>query len=520
MPNNPVINVSLISASVPVANTAQRILIVAQRGAGGSITDDSLVEDIQAGAASGFFGVRASLSKMIDAFQLSNPVSQIDAIGLDPGTTSRVHTITVTGTATSAVTIQLIVGSKKNDTISVPVSVAADANTIASAIRAAVNLDLSNPFVATGATADIILTAEAEAAGAAANAYPIGHTGPLPAGITLGYVETTPGGANPSTATTLDVIGTQRYQVMVWGEPMTLGSNDDAITFLDARFNATNGLIEDGVVIYSNFNVFATAQTENNAFNSQSAVPICYNKLSIATKYFGPNLAEHPDEVNAYFAGIITLRLTEGESIARFLTSTASGEQFGGTQAASLPLFNTPMSPIADPAEPDRDYTPTEIASLITSGGGVIGNNATETEVITGQIPTTYKTLPNAVADLTWHFLNYVQTGSAIRENYFNNLTAKYGQSRLTEGNVSPNVDMANEGTIRAFVVGRFEVLGGPDFLLVQKSAAATKAFKESLTITLDIATGDVVIAATFPIVTQLRSIDMTIKIAFSTEGG
>ena len=179
MPQNPVINSSLVPAAVPVQNAAQRVLVVAQRGIG-TVTDESLQENIgNDGEETALFGVTGAVTKMLTAFKLSNPVSQVDAIGLDPGATPRVHTITVTGTATAAGTILLIVGSRKNHLLTIPVGVASDANTIAAAIRAAVNADTGNPFVATGATSAVILTAPTAGGGTAANAYPIGFTGTL-----------------------------------------------------------------------------------------------------------------------------------------------------------------------------------------------------------------------------------------------------------------------------------------------------------------------------------------------------
>lgn len=518
MPLNPKTVVSLVPASVPVANAAQKVLFVAQQTAVATQPVDTLTENIGSnGEESGFFGRTSPLRKLVAAFKKSNPVSQCDAIGVGDGTTARVHTITVTGPATAAGTLSLVVGSQKNHQYQIAVADTDTATAIATAIRSAVNADLDCHFTATGATGDIILTADTK--GITPNAYPIGWRGELPAGVTLAFVETTAGATDPDTSATLDVVGARRYQVIVWALDVVEGTSDDVVTFLDARFNSTNGKVEDGIVLYTNFNLLAAALTRNNAFNSENAIPICYNKITDAAKYFGPHIMEGPDEVNAYLAGIITLRLTDGESIAQFLTSRSTAEQFGGPKGASLPIFNTPMKGIASLTEPGREFTELEIDQINDSGGSVIGNNDADTEVITGQIYTTYKTLPSSSPDVTWEFLNYRLTGAGIREYFHSNLRAKYGQSRLTDGELTEDADVANKESIEVFCTGLYSTLTGPTFILTEKGEVALKFFKENLSVVLDTASGLVTIAATVLIVTQLRQINMTIKLAFSTEG-
>lgn len=517
MPNNPVTTASLASASVPIRNLAQKILVVAQKHSTGSATVDILQENIGSnGEQNSLFGRVSPCAKIITAMKKSNPVSQVDAIGLADGTTARVVTITVGGPATEAGSFNFIHGSQKNHLDAIAVADADTVSTIATAIRAAVNADLDSPFTASGAVADVILTADVK--GLVPNNYPIGISGTVPSGVSFTIVETTPGAVDPDTSATLDVVGERRYQVIVWSPIVVNGSADDVVTFLDARFNVT-GVIRDGVVLYGLSDTLSNILTENNLFNSENAIPFCYKKNTIAASYFGPHVAEHPDELNGYLAGIIALRLTEGESIARFLNSSASEDQFGGPALASLPFFNTPMDEIAALAVPSREFTPTEIGQLNDSGGSVIGNNPAETGVITGAIHTTYKTLPSGAPDPTWEFLNYRLTGGGIREYFFNNLISKFGQSRLTEGTLSPGRDMANEDSIREFNVRLYQNLSGPGFVLTQKGEAAIQAFKRDLIVSLDLETGTVTITAVVPIVTQLRTINITIKIAFNTTG-
>ena len=54
--------------------------------------------------------------------------------------------------------------------------------------------------------------------------------------------------------------------------------------------------------------------------------------------------------------------------------------------------------------------------------------------------------------------------------------------------------------------------------MLVQAGEVAFKFYKDNITVTLNLAMGRATIQMTVPIVTQLREILVTMKIAFSTE--
>jgi hypothetical protein len=122
-----------------------------------------------------------------------------------------------------------------------------------------------------------------------------------------------------------------------------------------------------------------------------------------------------------------------------------------------------------------------------------------------------------AVPDVTFTFLNYVDSSSAIREYFFNNYKARFAQSRLTEGDLSAGRDVANALSIRAFSEKLYSDLAGADKVLVQSGERALNFFKQNLVVELDLAEGKVTITMFVPIVTQLRTIQGTIKIAFAT---
>jgi len=167
---------------------------------------------------------------------------------------------------------------------------------------------------------------------------------------------------------------------------------------------------------------------------------------------------------------------------------------------------------------PGRGWTLNEIEQVLTAGGSVIGMNFSGTSALVGEVATTYKTDAAANPDPPFKFLAYVDTASNVREYFFNNLKSRFAQSRLTQGSVTRGRDMANADVIRAFCEKLYLDLAGADFVLVQDGEAAITFYKDNLTITLDLSTGTAQITMLAPIVTQLRTIIATIKIAFSTE--
>jgi phage tail sheath gpL-like len=161
----------------------------------------------------------------------------------------------------------------------------------------------------------------------------------------------------------------------------------------------------------------------------------------------------------------------------------------------------------------------TEMNNLITAGISVFGNNSARNGIILSTTVTTYKTDSAGDADDSFKYLEYVDTMSQSREYFYNNLRAQYAQSRLTEGDVIPNCNMANAASISAYLDGIYNDLSGQDYVLLQAGSTALTYFKQNRVVVLDLETGLVTVTAELPIVTQLRSIVMTMQLSFSTNG-
>ena len=509
----PKVTVNIVPSSEPAENTAQKILFVGQKVAAGSAVAGALVENIaNGGAEDALFGATSMLAAMIRACKVRNQQVQIDAISLDDdgAGVDAEGTVTITGAATEAGSLTVIVGSERNHKYSVAIAdldVLAD---IATAIAAVITADANSPVTAAAVLGVVTLTAVN--AGTYGNSIPIEVRGTV-AGVGTAVVGMASGATDPTLTSVFDVIAEKRYQAIVWPYP-----NDTTVvrTLLDARFNA-DGKVLDGVAFTGLDDTLSNLSTLASALNSQSLV-IIGGKAETETNYAGGDIVEIPMIKVSAFVGYRGLRLDiDGFSVAD-LVITANGplDSFGGPALASKPYFNTPFANLF-PIMTGRGFDDSEIETLHDDGVSILGNNLADNGVITGEIVTTYKTDFAGNPDITFKYLNYVDTSSQAREYFYNNYRKRFAQSRLTEGDIVKGRDMANENVVRSYSKRLFQDLTGVDFVLLEAGEEALKFFEANLIISIDKALGKVTIQKTVPLVTQLREIAATMKIAFST---
>lgn len=508
----PKVTVNIVNASQAVENTAQKVLFIGQKVAAGSAPDGVLVENIlNDNSEDTLFGVNSMLAGMVRAAKKENKVTIMDAIPLDDaaGTPATGTIVLAAGPAGEAGTFEVVIGSDKNHKYQIAVAASDNITAIGDAIEAAILADLDCPVTAANVAGTITMTADND--GTLGNDIGISISGTI-ADVTHSVTVMTGGATDPTLTNVFDVIGENRYQTIIWPYHA-----DTSVlrTLLDARFNVDNK-VQDGIGITASQDSLSNLNTLLSALNSQSLTYIA-DKAESETSYKGPAMMELSPVKSSSFGAIRALRLTDGASISAFIIATnGPSDSFGGPALASKPYFNTtlPNMPLIGTG---RGWNDTEIEQLHDNGGSVFGNNSAGNTSIVGEVVTTYKTDSAANPDVSFKYMNYVDTASNAREYFFNNLKARFAQSRLTEGDVIRGRDMANDITILNFCEKLYQDLSGPDFVLVQAGETAFKFFKDNITVTLDLANGRATINMTAPIVTQLREILATFKIAFST---
>lgn len=509
----PETTVNITSAVTAVANEAQKLLFIGQMTSAGSATAGALVNNIQNDNSwNALFGEDSMMSAMIRAARLLNDKSQFDAIALDDDGSgvAATGTIVVTGTATEDGTLTINIGSQQNHSFDIAVSDTDAATAIGLAIETAVNADATVPVTAANVTGTVTFTAVNK--GTYGNSFGLEVAGTAVGGVSTAVTGMASGATDPTLTGVFDIVGDVRYQGVVWPY-----ADDTAVlrTFLDDRFNVENDVL-DGVGFTGVTDTLSNLQSTYGALNSQSLLVIGDEVTNETLYKSGPSVFEIPAVKAAEFASIRALRLTQGASVAQFLAGEAGLDSFGGPALASRPYFNTPFPNIPVSVQ-GRGFTKTEAGQLKTSGVSVMGNNRAANQIIMGEAVTTYKTDTAGNPDTAFKFLNFVDTASGAREFFVNNLNARFAQSRLTTGDLTPGRPMANEQLILATLTEFYSTLSGPSFALTQAGEEARNTFITNTTITLDLSTGLVTILMNaVPLVSQLRAFNATMRIVFS----
>lgn len=531
----PNVTLDIIAAGQKVGEAPQRVLFVGQmiknhvtpESAAGTFTplaDGSLVTNIpnDDDATRLLFGNRSMIATMLIAAREVNPITRFDAIVLADNPASAISTASIEfldGPSTADGRVSFAIGSKLNHTITVEISKGETAFDITSFVVDAINTDTTLPAVATQDTVFVNLGAANSWKGASKIGIEIFE---LPPGININIVGFDAVGTDPLiNLDTFKLIENERYQTIVWPETYLQGALDAdsyklLIEDLEVKFNAPKKVL-DGVAIIAMseassplINLLTLLDTPVLSIFANAPIVVVPGVISSAI--FELNYVQ-----SSFFGAIRALRLTKDADIARFVSATNGAlDNFGGAHLASLPYFNTPFSLL--PVVPQgHQFSPVELQNIINAQGSLLVNNDANTEIVALQVFTLSKTANTQNPNNSFEFLNFVDTISNVREYFFNNLKARYAQTRLTDGNLVRGVNIANANSIRAFMGGLYKDLAGPEFVLVQAGEAAATFFKDHLVVTIDLAERKATIDCQVPIVTQLANIIGVVQISFST---
>lgn len=523
----PYVSITKQSAGLPVGLDSQKILIIGQKASSGTAIEKTLYTSLEESQILDLFGKNSSLSTTLRAMfdeleQAPSPyLPRIDVIALEDagGATKASATITLaasggddTANKTGTVTLNLC-----GEEIDIDITTGDDLSTsIAPAIVASINL-LDLPLTASDDGAGVV-TIEFVNGGTLNNKATIKLDGLTKVStdyffsniqFTLSPVSSNTGATDPTLTDLLDVVDKIRYQSMSY--PVEYGT-DLATDFLDTRFNVANA-IKDGVAILKNTDSYADLAIVLDALKSQSLVYYC-NKETAVDLFDGGEDLELDYVAAARVATIRALRLTENANIVNITPANVAGtnDALGGKHIASLPYFNTPVS--GSPIQPEgKGWTDAQVELLLGKGGCIMGNNTASNAIILNEIVTTYKTDTAGNVDVTWKFLNTVDTMSASAEYMFNNLKSDFVQSRLTTGDIVRGYSMVNEAVYISKMQQYYLALAA--VALLPNSKAAVEYFINNLTVTVSTILGRITSSSNLPIVVQLREIIATLKTDF-----
>ena len=501
-PSNPT---QIVGDSLEATNDEMKILVVGQKLEAGTAAANKIKKNILlASEADSLFGSHSMLAGMIKKIKQYNTDTRVDALVLDDNSngTAAVGSIAFSGTATDSGTIKFTFGSKKDYTYSLSVAKNDTADSLAENLVALVANDTNIPVELSYSESTVTVTALHK--GLEFNSFGIYVDGEV-AGIDFTVTQLTGGANNPIISDLSGIIGESRYQTII------IPSSYDFQVFSDftkARINSGD-LILDGVVFQVKIDNFDNFE---QTYNNEAAVIFADKKLSTggsASKEIGYISA-------ASLAALEAKRLTSGANIADIVIATNGLlDATGGPALASKPLANTPVA-LIEPFDDTETFSNLEMKELVKRGYAIFGNNQASTQVIMGEVPTTYLTNSQGAKDNSFKYLNYFRTASCIREYFQKSCNQRFAQSRLTEGALVPGRDIVNATLIKSFLARCYNTLASDEYVLTQAGEQALTFFKDSLTVTLDMSEGKATVTMKTPIVVQLRSIPTTMQIVFS----
>jgi phage tail sheath gpL-like len=227
------LEISNVRALQGLPAAEQKILLVGQRLASGTVAALTPCRITQADQGATLFGRGSILAGMVAAALAANSVTELWAIGIsDNGAgTAAQHTITLTGPASASGTLPYLI-----DGVRVQVAVASgdSATTMATALAAAINAAADLPLTAASAAGVVTLTSRHK--GTVGNDVQIlqAHYSDeaIPAGVTSAIASTVAGATNPDLTTVFAAIGDEQYQTIALGlnDATNLSAADTELT--------------------------------------------------------------------------------------------------------------------------------------------------------------------------------------------------------------------------------------------------------------------------------------------------
>lgn len=538
--NQPEIYFNLTGApSSEPSFSAHRVLIVGQMKATSTGLESPyngvIVPDIPSdGSKNYLWGEYSSpIAEMVNDFRKYNKVTSVDAVAFSPKSTTATHalyTIGLVGTADADTNITIYFGNGDNS-VSVDVASGDTAQNIVDAIYALIPASASTNFMVyqntktTGGGTTANFTVYSKAFGTIGNNINIKVVGDT-ASVAFTLTFTTPA-VNGWHAPVSDTINPEnffnpakttfgatfgRYHTIIYGFQDETDADIFRVgEFLDDRFN-TQGAVLDGVAIYCMKDTAANIKARTLDYNYRPLVTLANFLISQPSNYIGGSIFESSYNISAQVGALRALRLTDGADITEY-TLGGGLDNEGGPHISSKPYFNTPLKylPVI---EKDITIDKAGIDALKDSGVTLLGNNSANITLLLNEVVTSYKNDPiTGNPDTTWHYLCSVDTASAIREAMVNTFKNRFGQARLTDGDLIAGVSMINKSLAETTIDGVYVTLSGSDYVLTRAGATQTAFFKANRIVTLNMATGKITANMNCPIVTQFRKMSGNIQI-------
>jgi phage tail sheath gpL-like len=500
--------VNILSANTP-QTAGERTILLTGCMISGTATTGVVVENLLSAADfNAAFGRTSQIAKagraLVESLSISRIQPKISAIGLvdNASGVAATGTIAFSGTATTAGTIKVYIDSIRNGAYSLNVAVGTTAADLGTLLETAIAANLNTPVSSVDTAGSVALTALND--GTQGNTIGLKYDLGASVGITIALTAMASGATDPVLTSLFDTVADKRFTSIVY--PAEWGVST-LTNFTESRFNVDNKII-DGEGLFCGFDTYSNTNSAADALNQKTAAKTGF-KLIDEASHKGSGCFESPIVVAAYEAALRELRLTVGANTSSIVTN---GKGTGGSFFGGIPYHNTPFN-LLPIIETGHDWSDLEALELEKSGVWLLRNNPNNTTIISNEAVTTYKTDALGNPDITFKYLNYVDTLSISRAYIFNNLKADLSQHILTTGDLIAGMPMVNAEGFIATMMGYYSALSGINgnnqYVLLRASKDEAKAFKQAIkdSIVINLSTGTITSGAIANIVTQVRNL-------------
>lgn len=375
----------------------QRILVIGQRLAGGTVAEGVSTMVLNSAEAAGYFGQGSMLHRMLDKVFANNDFTETWAVALDDdgAAVAATGTVEFTASPTEAGTFYLYIGGRRVKTAVGSGDAVAD---MATSLAAAVNADGDLPVTAAAALGVVTLTARNK--GEAGNDIDIRanylRDESAPAGLAWTITAMAGGATNPDVTTAIAAIGADQYEWIAM--PYTDAANLTVLTDeLADRWQPLN--VNEGHAFAAYTDTVANLSTFGNGLNSPH--------LSVIGIYDTPT---PPEEIAAAFTGQAAFAL--GNDPAR-------------------PLQTLPLRQVKAPPVESR-FTIAE-RNILLYDGIATTRAASDGTVLIERAITTYQKNAQDIADASYLDVTTLATVAYLRKSWRAVMLLKFPRHKLAD---------------------------------------------------------------------------------------
>lgn len=381
-------------ASRTLPNNKQRLLIIGQRLAAGTVAQKIATAVFSDKEAETYFGAGSMAHLMVRAAIKANPYLDLTVIALDDAGAgvAATGTVTITGPATSSGALVIYVGNQK---IEIAIANADTPTMIAAAIVAQAGKQPDLPITAGNVAGVVTFTAKNK--GLCGNQIGLGYKLTNASGVGVAIVAMATGATDPSIQDALTVAVPEKYDIVA-----VPYNNQTALATLETHLDLVSGPMEQrpGIAVYGMNGAIADATTLSGQVNHGRV-------LCAYLRYTNTQKKSMPYEIAAAMAAVI-----------------ASEED------PARPLDTLDLADIAVPDVAER-LSRTEQESLLNNGVAPLEVDSGETVRIVRAI-STYTKDGQGIEDASLLDITTIRTLDYIRKAVRERIALRFPREKLS----------------------------------------------------------------------------------------